>query len=137
MRYRRRRLTLVALALALAAGTAAGCDLVRPGRVCTRELRVDLRPPEQTITVGQTFTATVELSSCGGQERLSDSFTWQAQDPAIVEIDAAAGRITGKAPGETLVEVSGRKYGRVGAVRVTVTAVGFSGRHVKPPPPAA
>jgi hypothetical protein len=126
MRLSRRRPLSVALALALAASTAAGCDLVGPGRVCTQELRVDLRPPEQTITVGQVFTATVELSSCGGRERLSDSFTWQAHDPAIVEVDAAAGRITGKAPGETLVEVSGRKYGRVGAVRVTVTAVGLA-----------
>lgn len=136
MRLSRRRSTRAALAFALAAGTAS-CDVVSPGRVCTRELRVDLRPPEQTITVGQTFTATVELSSCGGQERLSDSFAWQAQDPAIVEVEAAAGRITGKAPGETLVEVSGGKYGRVGTVRVTVTASGFSGRHVKRLPPAA
>jgi Bacterial Ig-like domain (group 2) len=132
MRLSQCRSTGVTLALALAASTAASCDLLSPGRVCTLELRVDLRPPEQTITVGQTFTATVELSSCGGRERLSDSFAWQAQDPAIVEVDAAAGRITGKAPGETLVEVSGRKYGRVGVVRVTVTAMGFSGRHVKP-----
>ena len=125
MRVSWRRSTGVALALAFVAVTAASCDLLSPRRVCTQELRVDLRPPEQTITVGQTFTATVELSSCGGRERLSDSFAWQAQDPAMVEVDAAAGQITGKAPGETLVEVSGRKYGRVGAVRVTVTAVGF------------
>lgn len=136
MRLRPRRSTGAVLTLVLAAGTMASCDLVGPGRACTRELRVDLRPPEQTITVGQTFTATVELSSCGGRERLSDSFTWQAQDPAIVEVDAAAGRITGKAAGETVVEVSGRKYGRVGVVRVTVTASAVSGR-VKPMPPAA
>jgi len=137
MRLSQCRSTWVALALALATGTVASCDPLSPGQVCTRELRVDLRPPEQTITVGETFTATVELSSCGGRERLSDSFTWQAQDPAIAEVDAAAGRITGKAPGETLVEVSGRKYGRVGAVRVTVTAVGVSGRRVERLPPAA
>ena len=124
MHLRRPRLTQ--LALCLAASLAAGCDLASPGSVCTRELRVDLRPVEQTITVGQTFTATVELSSCGGRERLTDSFTWQAQDPTIVEVDAAAGRITGKAPGVTLVEVSGRQYGRVGGVRVTVTAPGFN-----------
>ena len=136
MRLRPRRSTWALLGLALAAGSVASCDLVGPGRACTRELRVELRPPEQTITVGQTFTATVDLSSCGGRERLSDSFAWEAQEPAIVEVDAATGRITGKAPGETMVEVSGRKYGRVGAVRVTVTAPAFSGR-VKPTPPAA
>lgn len=56
MRLSPRRSTLVALALTLAAGTAAGCDLVGPGRVCTRELGVDLRPSEHTITVGETFT---------------------------------------------------------------------------------
>lgn len=124
MRLRRPRLT--PLARCLAASLVAGCDLVSPGPACTRELRVDLRPPEQTITVGQTFSATVELASCGGRERLSDSFTWQARNPAIVEVDAAAGRITGKAPGATLVEVSGRQYGRLGGVSVTVTAPGFA-----------
>ena len=122
---RRRRSTWAALALALAAGAAAGCEQIRlPGEACTLELRVDLRPPEQTIAVGQAFTATVELSSCGGRERLTDRFTWQARDPAVVDVDAATGRITGRAPGETLVEVVGRKYGRVGAVRVTVIAAG-------------
>jgi hypothetical protein len=123
MRLSTRRSTWATLALALVVGTAASCDALGPGRVCTRELRVGLSPAEQTITVGQTFGVTVELSSCGGRERLSDSFVWQVQDPAIVEVDPARGRITGKAPGETLVEVSGRKYGRVGAVRVTVTAL--------------
>jgi hypothetical protein len=128
MRLWPRRPGWTEVALALAAVTAAGCDSIGPGSVCTRELRVDLRPVEQTITVGHAFTATVELSSCGGRERLSDSFTWQAQDPAVVSVDAAAGRITGKAAGETLVEVSGQKYGRVGAVRVIVIVSGPAGR---------
>ena len=122
---RPRRPHLTTLALALAASMAAACDLVSPGEACTRELRVDLPPVEQTVPVGQTFTATVQLSSCGGRERLTDSFTWQAQEPTIVEVDATTGRITGKAAGATLVEVSGRHYGRVGGVRVTVTAPGF------------
>ncbi len=129
------RSTWAKLALAFAVGTAASCDVVSP--VCTRELQVDLRPVEQTITVGQTFTPSVELSSCGGKERVTDSFTLQAQDPAIVEVDDATGRITGKAPGETLVEVSGRKYGRIGAVRVIVTAPAFTGHRAKAISPAA
>jgi len=96
----------------------AGCD--HAVTACTDELRIALAPRDTAVAVGEGFTPAVALSSCGGRNRLVDTFTWVARDPAVVSVDPATGRTTGRAPGETAVEVSGARYGRVGAVRVVV-----------------
>lgn len=87
---------------------------------CTRELRVHLTPADTTIKVAETFTAAVALSSCGGREQLTDTFTWRAKDPDVVTVDLTTGRVTGRAPGETRLEITGRRYGLVGGPRVVV-----------------
>lgn len=111
----RKRLRLLAAAAALVA-----CD--RPTAAeCTRELRVDLRPQaEQQLAVGASFTASVGLSSCGGRERVTDTFAWSARDPLVVEVEAATGRVTSRSRGTTVVEVRGARYGPVGAIPVVV-----------------
>lgn len=91
------------------------------GFACTSELRIDLQPRgEQQIDVGSGFTPSVELSSCGGREQLSDTFSWSAQDTAIARVDPSTGRVTGRSPGSTLVEVQGRRYGRLATIPVIV-----------------
>ena len=106
--------SLVAVPLTLAScSDSVGTD-------CTLELRVQYQPPDTTIIVGQSFTASVALSSCGGREKLSDNFAWHAQDSAVVVVDAVAGRVTGRAPGETRVDATGAYYGPVGSLRAAV-----------------
>ncbi len=89
---------------------------------CTAELIVHLSGTERTIVVGERFTPWVRLYGCGGRERLTDSFTWRAEDPRVVAVDAARGTVTGLAPGRTAVAVRGATYHELGAVLVTVRA---------------
>ena len=100
--------------------TSAGCDGLPTA--CTRELRVYLAPADTTITVGQSFAAAVELSSCGGRETLSDDFTWESQDTTVAVVGAATGRVTGVGPGQADVVVTGERYGQLGGIRVVVQA---------------
>ena len=107
--------------IALVAGALGACDGSFLGTACTDELRTDLQPRgEQQIAVGTGFTATIALSTCGGRERLHDTFTWSARDTLVVRVDAATGRVTGRAPGSTAVEVRGARYGAVGTIPVAV-----------------
>jgi len=91
---------------------------------CTRELIVALHPRDTTITVGESFTASVGLATCGGRFAVSDTFVWRAQDSLIVAVDSAIGRITGRSPGETWVEVIGNDVGAVDACHVVVSPAG-------------
>jgi hypothetical protein len=86
---------------------------------CTQELGVEL-PSGRTIAPGESFTAKVRLSSCGGREHPKDNFIWRAQDPRVVSVDSTTGRITGQSHGSTQVEVEGREYGALGSISVTV-----------------
>ena len=112
---RRARCVLIAT-LAL-----AGCDGSLTGYNCTDELRSELQPRgEQQIAVGTSFTASIALSTCGGRERLSDAFTWSARDTLVVRVEPATGRVTGRSPGSTMVDVRGTRYGAVGTIPVIV-----------------
>jgi hypothetical protein len=107
--------------MALAPVALGACDGGFLGTACTDELRTDLQPRgTQQIAVGTGFTATITLSTCGGRERLSDTFTWSARDTLVVRVDATTGRVTGRAPGSTAVDVRGTRYGAVGTIPVTV-----------------
>jgi hypothetical protein len=89
---------------------------------CTQELRILLAPRETTLAVGQSFTAILELSTCGGFVKLSDSFAWSARNPAVADVDPRLRRITAKAQGVTSIDVSGRRYGSLGSIQVSVVA---------------
>ena len=115
MRY---RLTLVA-AIAL----LAGCEDFGIGGTCTRELGVRLAPADTTIQVGQSFRASVQLSSCGGNEPVRDVITWRSADTTIATVDARTGTVAGRVPGTTTIIPDGERYGTVGHVQVTVRAV--------------
>jgi uncharacterized protein YjdB len=110
---------------ALAALVLAACtDPTGPGlgRACTRELSVRVAPEAQTLRVGESFTPTIALTSCGGRERLSDTIAWRTADAAIASVQAATGRVTAVAPGETTITGRAQEYGVDAPVRVTVVA---------------
>lgn len=77
------------------AGACDGLGFLAPGKVCTRELRTRFSPADTTIQVGQGFQASVQLSSCGGAEQLSDLVTWRAEDSTVATVDGQSGRVVG------------------------------------------
>ena len=87
---------------------------------CNADLRQDLNPTERTIAVGESFSPSVRFLGCGGTEPLADEITWSASDTAVVRVDVSSGRTTGVGPGMATVVPTGRRYGRLNAVRVTV-----------------
>lgn len=87
---------------------------------CTSELRVHLSPSDTTVSAGSTFAPVIRLSTCGGSKRLQDTFSLEADDPAVAAVDPATRRITAIGAGETHVKVTGDRYGPVGAIRVAV-----------------
>ena len=112
----RRRFSFAALTCAL----AGACTTDSPLQGCTRELRVQFSPRDTSIVAGQAFTASVQLSSCGGAEALSDTFGWQAENPAVATVDSLSGQVVGRSPGATRVAANGEHYGPVGSLVVTV-----------------
>jgi hypothetical protein len=101
------------LALGLLGACNTGCDA---------DLGIRLTPVEQTLVVGQSFTPSIALRGCGGTAPLSDVITWTAQDTTIVRIDSRSGQTTALRPGETDLLATGRTYGAVGEVAVTVVS---------------
>ena len=110
---------LVGLAIVLPGVGLAACS-DRPPTVCTEELRVQFTPSDTSITTGQSFTASVTVSSCGGALKLIDTFGWRSDDPAIATVDSVSGRVVGQAPGATHIHADGNTYGPVGSLAVSV-----------------
>lgn len=106
--------------VALLVGTACSDSLTM---ACTRELLVSQVPADTTIVVGESFTASVALSSCGGRQHLSDTFVWEARDSTVVSVNSTTGRITGRSAGETWVDASGDSYGTVSGSHVVVLPI--------------
>ena len=88
---------------------------------CTAELGVHVAPWEPNLKVGEKVTLTVELSSCGGLEHLTDAYTWTSEDTSVVVVNPTTGLITARAPGQAWLHLEGAKYGNLGDYRVTVT----------------
>src|SRR6267378_7299401 len=108
--------------IAAIAGLAPGCDGLGFGKVCTLELRTRFTPADTTVQVGQSFQASVQLSSCGGAQQLTDVIAWQAEDSAIATVDGRSGRVVARSPGTTRILASGERYGSVGGLQVSVQA---------------
>lgn len=90
---------------------------------CTDELGINLSPREKTIAAGQTFTPSLELTSCGGRKRWRPTVVWLTPDSVVVRVDSITGRITGRAQGSaqvTAVEHASNADFRYGPVLVHV-----------------
>src|SRR2546426_83011 len=77
----------------LALTVMAGCVHVR--RFCTTELRVDVAPRSETLTVGLILKPNVHLSTCGGTKTVKDSISFSSDDPAVVRVDGGTLRAVG------------------------------------------
>jgi hypothetical protein len=103
-----------------ASGGRRLADSVAVSVYCTAELRTRVTPRDTTLRVGEAFTPRVELSTCGGHVRLTDTLTWRARDPALLRVDPTTGRTEARAAGESWVDVEGRRYRRLEGIRVIV-----------------
>ncbi len=108
------------VALGLMAIAAVGCSDPVVARNCPSDLRMGTTPVTRTLRVGEAFTATASALGCGGTEQLQESWTWRADDAAVVTVDSLSGRITGRASGSARVTPTGRRYGPGVPVTVTV-----------------
>lgn len=90
--------------------------------LCTAELRVEITPQAQTLTIGESFTPTVRLSGCGGRLTLNDTLRWSADDPTVIRVDSTTGLTTGLQAGRSSVYAYGLRYGAVAVVPVTVAS---------------
>jgi hypothetical protein len=88
--------------------------------VCTSELNVTIKPIADTLAVGESFTPTASLSTCGNRVEVTDTFRWTAGDTALIRVDSITGRTTGLKPGPTAVFVRGAIHGELGGVFVLV-----------------
>jgi hypothetical protein len=112
------------LSMVFAAALSGACASEAPLQVCTDELRVQFTPVDTTILVGEGFTASVQLATCGGAVSLADAFTWHSQDPSIATVDSLTGHVIGRSAGETRVTATGKSFGSVGGPLISVRAAG-------------
>ena len=54
------------------------------------------------MAIGQSITASLELTSCGGRKRWRPEVTWRTEDTELVSVEAG-GRITALAVGDAIV----------------------------------
>ncbi len=95
-------------------------DSLQIAVVCTSELEVSYDPPPNPLQVGVSFPLKVTLRGCGGQLTLEDELTWESADSLIVSVDNAGPTATARAPGQTTVSVTGKRFGRFGWMPVSV-----------------
>ena len=110
---------------------AAGCLVSLACRVwlgapeaCTTELGMNPRPVNPVVHPGQSFVATIELTTCQGAKRWRPNVVWRAGDTLVVHVDSLRGVVTARAPGATEVmpfERDPRGDFRYAGVYVTVT----------------
>ena len=105
--------------LGLALGTLAAACASSP-TACPSDLVVELTPKDTAIVVGRSFQPAVQLWGCAHTQRLTDQITFRAADASVVRVDSATALLVGLRVGSTTVDVFGAKYGKVGAISVSV-----------------
>jgi len=118
MPWNARRLYWGLCVVATLAASATGCTHVT--EACTLTLKAVVVPMDTTIAVGQSFRPVVTLLGCQGAV-LQDVISFHPLDTTVVAFDSSTQRVSGIAPGQTGVIVSGTRYGSVAQILVTVT----------------
>jgi len=106
--------------LALTLVILAACRADSQTTACTDELRVQFAPADTAILPGAAFTASVQLATCGGAQLLTDAFIWHSEDSTIASVDSLSGLVFGVALGTTRIGATGRRFGPVGTLKVSV-----------------
>jgi Big-like domain-containing protein len=115
----RRPFLWVSLGVAVTGLATTGCN-TQPVSACTDPGRIRIAPADTTMILGTGFVASAYRITCGTSSPLDEQVTWHSQDPTIADVDAAAGRVTGKAVGLTHIFATGARSGDLGKVAVFV-----------------
>jgi len=102
------------------AGAVLWAACKQPNAVCTQPGAVGIAPADTAIVLGTSFVASVDRIACGSSAPLGEIVTWRSEDPTVAEVDATAGRITGKAVGPTHIVAMGDRSGELGRFEVFV-----------------
>ena len=103
---------------ALWAVILAGCNQAVSS--CTEPGRFRISPDDIAVILGTSFVASAERFQCGNAVPLGERLTWRSLNPAIADVDAVTGRVTGKAVGPTAIIAAAERSGDLGSVRVFV-----------------
>jgi hypothetical protein len=88
--------------------------------VCPLDLIKGVAPVDTTIPPGGQITPRVTLLGCAGTQVLADSLTWASTNPTVAAVATHSGVVVGVQPGMTIVAATGKTYGNIGSIRVTV-----------------
>ena len=100
--------------------SAIGCSALTSD-VCFDILGHSTSPVAPVIRVGESFTAHLELTGCGGQKVLADTVWWTTNSTGVVTVDSATGVTRGLAPGTATITAHAKHYGVNAPISVTVT----------------
>ena len=110
------------LAVACVLVIAFACDTLSLSMACPDDIRARFTPADTNMVVGDVFTASVQVTLCGGTQSVTDTFAWHSQDPTVASVDPRNGQVIGQGPGETRIGAIGDRVGLVGWIQVSVRA---------------
>jgi len=89
---------------------------------CTEELTVQMTPAAITLDVGQRFTPTMVLKSCGGYVTVPATITWFTPDSGVVSVNPQTGETTALQAGSGTVRGTAASIASslTGSITVTV-----------------
>lgn len=61
---------------------------------CTAELTVSLSPTAKSLAIGEHFTPTMSVTTCGGQVPVNTTITWSASDATVLSVNPTTGEST-------------------------------------------
>jgi hypothetical protein len=84
-------------------------------------VKVEITPPEATLSVGQTVQLTATAKDADGNIVLvpAGGFSWQSSNSAVAEVDSG-GKVTAKAEGSATITATEKESGKSGSASIKV-----------------
>lgn len=93
---------------------------VHVATICTTEIGIVVDPTSVTLEVGQGFTPSMRLTTCGGRLPVPATFSWSASDGTVLAVNPVTGETMALRSGTAQVIGRASVSGVVGVVNVTV-----------------
>ncbi len=88
--------------------------------VCTLELRMEMSPVSMSIAIGERFTPSMTVSTCGGHVPVSGTITWSASDTLVLSVHPTTGETVALNTGNAYLLGRISPPGATGVIPVTV-----------------
>jgi uncharacterized protein YjdB len=93
---------------------------IQVSTVCTAEIGIVVEPASVTLDVGQGFTPSMRLTTCGGRLPVAATFSFSVSDGAILSVNPVTGEVLALRSGTAQVIGRASVSGLTGSVAVTV-----------------